>query len=137
LGRWAAYGLFFGCFYPSLRGDTPVAKALLLGAALAVPEGLLTLFTSTAETAPGVLGATALRAAQAFAVMFLLGLIWEFRLARLARAPWTYIRDLRQMSAIAAPLTALAVAVASALIAVLLPELLGTAQPAPPASPDS
>jgi hypothetical protein len=131
LGRWVAYGLFFGCFYPSLRGDTPVAKSLVLGAALAVPEGLLALFTSAAETPLGVLGATVLRTAQVVAVMFLLGLIWEYRLARLARAPWSYLRDLRQVSAIAAPLTAFAVAVASALIAVLVPELLGTAQPPP------
>jgi hypothetical protein len=131
LGRWAAYGFFFGCFYPSLRGDTPVAKALIVAAALVVPESLLTLFTSAAETPLGVLGATALRAAQVVAVMFLLGVIWEYRLARLARAPWTYIRDLRRMSALAAPLTAVAVAVASALIAVLVPELLGTAQPPP------
>jgi hypothetical protein len=36
------------------------------------------------------------------------------------------------VGALAAPLTALAVALASALIAVLVPELLGTAEPPPP-----
>ena len=131
LGRWALYGFFFGCFYPSLRGGTPVAKALVLGAALAVPEALLTLFTSTADTPLAVLAAVALRSGQVLAVLLLLGLVWEFRLARIGRVPWSYVRDLRQVGALAAPMTALAVAVASAVVAVLVPELLGTAQPPP------
>jgi hypothetical protein len=65
----------------------------------------------------------------------LLGLVWEYRLARIGRVPWSYVRDFRQVGALAAPLTAVAVAVLSAVIAVLIPELLGTSQPPPPGAP--
>ncbi|TMR98307.1 hypothetical protein [Nonomuraea basaltis] len=128
-----AFGFVFGFFYPRVRGDQPLAKALnLLLAGVAVQISTkFTQFTG-AELDTGekftllavVSGETAL-----FAIG--LGLFWEWRLMRLAEEPWAKIRSVRSIRALAAPLTAVLIAAATTVTTTLASGITDSFRPAP------
>lgn len=111
--RWAAYGAIFGYFYTQLRGTRPLPKACGLLLALALPESLA-IITAPYSTQRTILFALAIRAGQMLVLAIGLGLFWERRLCNTAEIPWNKIRDFHTPSALAAPITALAVAATTA-----------------------
>ncbi|MDH3037328.1 hypothetical protein [Streptomyces sp. TRM75561] len=121
-GHWALYGFVFGYFYALLRGGTPIAKAaslmavvlpaeVLAVAPLAVdPEYTLNpSWTDTAVTC-GVL------AGQVLVICMVLGLAWEWWLARAAALKWSQVRNFRRLSSVTVPLGTVLVAAATAFV---------------------
>ncbi|TYB70170.1 hypothetical protein FXF51_03610 [Nonomuraea sp. PA05] len=113
--------MVFGYFYPRVRGTHPVAKCLsLFVTALLVelPTYMLTLLVaSSGGVVPSTLGeplAGVLVAVGNTAVVSIgLGLWWEWRLMWLAGEPWGRVRNVRTLRALAAPLAAVSIAVAT------------------------
>ncbi|REE95074.1 hypothetical protein [Thermomonospora umbrina] len=134
--RWLVYGAVFGYFYTRLRGMRPISKACGLVAAIAIPE-LLAIATVPYSTQQAILFATGIRAGQLLVLAIGLGLYWEWRLAQAAGVPWGRIRDFRTPTALAAPITAVAVALTTAVATPLAGAAVATLlqpSPAPPSS---
>jgi hypothetical protein len=118
--HWAVFGFVFGCFYPALRGTTPVAKAAALLLAVVpvevLPMAMLTLdpqYTSDPSwraLAVGCAGA----AGQSFVMCVGMGLVWEARLAWAAGVAWGQVRDFRRISSVTLPAGTVLVAAATA-----------------------
>ncbi|GAA2207750.1 hypothetical protein GCM10009850_032080 [Nonomuraea monospora] len=113
--------MVFGYFYPRVRGTHPVAKCLALFATallVELPTYMLTLLVASIDGAVpptsgeplvGVLVAVGNTAV----VSIGLGLWWEWRLMWLAGEPWGRVRNVRTLRALAAPLAAVSIAVAT------------------------
>ncbi|WP_129307354.1 hypothetical protein [Streptomyces sp. L2] len=119
-GHWALYGFVFGYFYALLRGVTPVGKAarlmLVILPAEVLPMLPLTIdpqyaaHPSWSDMAAGCAGA----AGQTLVLCMLLGLWWEWSLARAAGMKWSQVRNLRRLSSITVPAGTVLVAAATA-----------------------
>ncbi|MFD0473158.1 hypothetical protein ACFQ0B_36535 [Nonomuraea thailandensis] len=118
--------MVFGYFYPRVRGTHPIAKSLaffltallvelptygytLVMATIAQSDLPVLELPTTDEALVGVLVAVGNIAV----VSIGLGLWWEWRLMWLAGEPWGRIRDVRTLRALAAPLAAVAIAIAT------------------------
>ena len=152
--RWFVYALVFGYFYPLLRGSSPVAKSLALGAAVLATEVLPIFGASTssavdssvlAPVSPHDLAwATAIRVGQIIVFFATLGLLWERWLANAAGYRWDRVRNIHSLRALAAPAgtvviaaaTAAATALAGAAVAGLLSSGIREQAP-PPQQPSS
>ena len=111
--RWVAFAFIYGYFYPRLPGRTAVAKSGGVILAILVPR--LADILVYAQPATGGLALPALVAtAQCLVFGLSLGLLWEMRLARLADIPWTRVRNIRSLRAVAVPVTTISVAAAVA-----------------------
>lgn len=122
LAQWLGYALLFGYFYPLLRGRTPVVKALALSlTALAaeIPPILAALSDVADFSSRDLVAAVAIRTGQVIVFCFVLGLAWERRLGQLAGFTWDRLRNIRSIRALAAPVTTVAIAAATALATAL------------------
>ena len=108
LAHWVAFAFIFGYFYPLIRGRSPMAKAIALLGALAIPE--------TSAAVIDYMGVWSLLAEIGQLVVFCLGLglAWEWRAVRSAGLFWARIRDARSVRSVSAPLATLLIAVATA-----------------------
>ncbi|MFG2105227.1 hypothetical protein [Micromonospora chersina] len=122
--RWIGYAVFFGFFYPLIRGRTPVAKALALALLIAPAELLSVVGGLDFHTAEGIIDpdvyrslllGLCIRLGQVIVFSVTLGLAWERRLARLAGYGWDRMRNVRSLKTLATPATTVVVAVATAL----------------------
>ncbi|WP_159394819.1 hypothetical protein [Streptomyces sp. H-KF8] len=124
-GHWALYGFVFGYFYALLRGRTPIGKAAALMAVVLPAEALSMLpltmdpqytrnpsWTDTAVACGGLAG-------QTFVVCMVLGLFWEWWLARAAALKWSQVRNFRRLSSVTVPLGTVLVAAATAFATVV------------------
>ncbi|MGW0809965.1 hypothetical protein [Nonomuraea sp. NPDC002799] len=134
-----------GYFYPRVRGTHPLAKsmAFLLTALLVeLPTYVYTFVkatvgtTDTLETVPtpnealiGVLVAVGNIAV----VSIGLGLWWEWRLMWLADEPWARARNVRTLRALAAPMAALSIAIATTAATALINNVIAPLPSGPPA----
>jgi len=118
--HWALYGFVYGYFYALLRGLTPVGKAAWLMLAI-LPAEVLPMVTLTADPqyavatswtdmATGCIGV----AGQTLVLFMLLGLWWEWSLARVAGMKWSQVRNFRRLSSITVPVGTVLVAGATA-----------------------
>ncbi|MFJ6123179.1 hypothetical protein [Streptomyces sp. NPDC092129] len=118
--HWALYGFVYGYFYALLRGFTPVGKAAWLMLAVLPAEVLpmvtltvdpqyaaATSWTDMATGCVGVIG-------QTLVVFMLLGLWWEWSLARAGGMKWSQVRNFRRLSSITVPVGTVLVAGATA-----------------------
>ncbi|WP_037913252.1 hypothetical protein [Actinacidiphila yeochonensis] len=118
--HWAVFGFVFGCFYPVLRGATPVAKAAALLLAVVPVEVLPTAMLavdpqySADPSWRGLALGCAGVAGQSFVVCVGMGLVWEARLARTAGVSWGQLRDFRRVSSFTVPAGTVLVAAATA-----------------------
>lgn len=149
--HWALYGFVFGYFYAMLRGLTPVGKAAWLMLAI-LPAEVLPMATLTvdpqytrdpslSDLAAGCGGV----AGQTLVLCMLLGLWWEWSLARAAGMKWSQIRNFRRLSSITVPAGTVLVAGATAFATAIAgtwaqPDLkppgeVQSSQPAPSAEP--
>ncbi|MGW6504579.1 hypothetical protein [Nonomuraea angiospora] len=118
--------MVFGYFYPRVRGAGPIAKSLtfllaallielpvsiqpLVAAATQNPNLTDTLLPTPSEALIGVLVAMG----NITVVSIGLGLWWEWRLMSLAGEPWARVRNVRTLRALAAPLAAVSIAIAT------------------------
>jgi hypothetical protein len=122
LMRWLAYAFAFGYFYTYLRGRTPVSKAMALAVLILVAE-ILQIFVPKNEAFSTVFSpsvgndyavAAAIRIGQVIVFFAVLGLLWERWLAVAAGYRWDRLRNVRTVRALLAPLSTVAVAVATA-----------------------
>ncbi|MFI8894719.1 hypothetical protein [Streptomyces paradoxus] len=140
-GHWALYGFVFGYFYALLRGSTPIAKAAAL-MAVVLPAELLAMIPLTADpeyalnpswndmaVTCGVL------AGQILVPCMVLGLVWEWRLARAAALKWSQVRNFRRLSSITVPLGTVLVAAATAFATVVAGAWAQQELQPPPGSP--
>jgi hypothetical protein len=111
--RWAVVAFVYGYFYPLLPGRTAVVKAVGITLAILVPRLTDLLIYSPPESG-GLVIPTLIATAQCLTFGLSLGLLWEMRLARLADVPWTRVRNIRSLKAVAVPLTTVSVAAAVA-----------------------
>ncbi|MEU6278940.1 hypothetical protein [Streptomyces sp. NPDC047028] len=149
-GHWALYGFVFGYFYALLRGVTPVGKAARLMLVILPAEVLpmlsltidpqYTAHPSWSDMAAGCAGA----AGQTLVLCMLLGLWWEWSLARAAGMKWSQVRNLRRLSSITVPAGTVLVAAATAFATTIAgtlaqpetpPPAPQQTQSAPPATP--
>ncbi|WP_066363977.1 carbohydrate-binding protein [Herbidospora mongoliensis] len=106
------FGLIYGYFYPRIRGDHPLSKAAnLLVAVLLVEVAAILPELFGAEPPGDRLRLLAIVMGEVTLLAVVLGLFWEGRLMRLAREPWHRIRGLLSVRGLAAPLSALTIAV--------------------------
>ncbi|MEV4714471.1 hypothetical protein [Micromonospora sp. NPDC049374] len=151
--RWIAYAAIFGYFYSLIRGQTPVAKAMVL-VLLILPAELLSVLSMiepAGESAAGrgittageLLLALGIRTGQALVFCTVLGLAWERRMAMLAGYRWDRLRNIRSLRALATPagtvIVAIATALGTALASTAVAALLTTgpsASPAPQSTPN-
>ncbi|MCX5328447.1 hypothetical protein [Streptomyces sp. NBC_00140] len=118
--HWALYGFVYGYFYALLRGLTPVGKAAWLMLAVLPAEVLpmvpltvdpqYAVATSWTDMATGCIGV----AGQTLVLFMLLGLWWEWSLARAAGMKWSQVRNFRRLSSITVPVGTVLVAGATA-----------------------
>lgn len=146
--RWLVYAGLYGLFYPLLRGRNPISTAgtLIL---LVLPAELLSVLSSInpsqtdgagITTLPQMFLALAIRTGQVGVLGLFLGLAWERRLALLAGHPWSRLRNVRSLRALAAPVgtvlvaaaTTFGTAFASTAVAGLLSTGSSTSTPAAP-----
>ncbi|MFF7469007.1 hypothetical protein [Streptomyces sp. NPDC008092] len=118
--HWALYGFVYGYFYALLRGLTPVGKAAWLMLAI-LPAEILPLATLTVDPqysqAPSVndlVTGCAGVAGQTLVLCMLLGLWWEWSLARAAGMKWSQVRNFRRLSSVTVPVGTILVAGATA-----------------------
>ncbi|KUN85540.1 hypothetical protein AQJ66_13610 [Streptomyces bungoensis] len=118
--HWALYGFVYGYFYAMLRGLTPVGKAawLMLGI---LPAEVLPMATLTVDpqyardpSVNDLVTGCAGVAGQTLVLCMLLGLWWEWSLARAAGMKWSQIRNFRRLSSITVPAGTVLVAGATA-----------------------
>ncbi|MGI5292673.1 hypothetical protein ACQEVF_56510 [Nonomuraea polychroma] len=145
--------MVFGYFYPRVRGVTPITKALaLLVAALLIelPVYVQTLIIA-ASTDPELAQVPLPTPQEAWigvgvavgniaVVSIGLGLWWEWRLMWLAGEPWARVRNIRSLHALAAPLAAVVIAVATTMATALVNNVIAplpTGQIAPAATSPS
>jgi len=118
--HWALYGFVYGYFYALLRGLTPVGKAAWLMLAV-LPAEVLPMVTLTvdpqysqnpswSDMTTGCAGV----AGQTLVLCMLLGLWWEWSLARAAGMKWSQVRNFRRLSSITVPAGTVLVAAATA-----------------------
>ncbi|MFC6534940.1 hypothetical protein [Nonomuraea rubra] len=118
--------MVFGYFYPRVRGTHPIAKSLaffLTALLVELPTYVYTLVMATIAqtglpepgqpTADEALIGVLVAVGNIAVVSIGLGLWWEWRLMWLAGEPWGRIRDVRTLRALAAPLAAVAIAIAT------------------------
>ncbi len=118
--HWALYGFVYGYFYAMLRGLTPVGKAAWLMLAIlpaeVLPMATLTVdpqYTRDPSVSDLVTGCAGV-AGQALVLCMLLGLWWEWSLARAAGMKWSQVRNFRRLSSITVPAGTVLVAGATA-----------------------
>lgn len=111
--RWAVFAFLYGYFYPRVPGRTAVAKASALALAILVPR-LADVLVYRPPVTGGLVVPALVATAQCLLFGLALGLFWELRLARLADVPWTRIRNVRSLKAVAVPAGTVAVAAAVA-----------------------
>lgn len=113
LSQWPLYGLFFGYFYPHLRGANGMRKGFNFFLLVFVP-----LLAATAVTDPASRGAWAtfaLWALQLFIQSLLLGLVaGDYETLRGAGLGWRHLIDVHNLSALAAWGSSLLVALGAA-----------------------
>lgn len=118
--HWVLYGFVYGYFYALLRGLTPVGKAAWLMLAV-LPAEVLPVVTLTVD--PQYAAATSWTdmatgcievAGQTLVLFMLLGLWWEWSLARAAGMKWSQVRNFRRLSSITIPVGTVLVAGATA-----------------------
>nr|SBO97986.1 hypothetical protein BN4615_P7502 [Nonomuraea gerenzanensis] len=133
--------MVFGYFYPRVRGTHPLAKCLaffLTALLVELPTYMLTLVMAAVVPA-GAMPPTSgepligvLVAVGNIAVVSIgLGLWWEWRLMWLAGEPWGRIRDVRTLRALAAPLAAVAIAIATTAATALVNNVIAPLPSAP------
>ncbi|SPL96662.1 unnamed protein product [[Actinomadura] parvosata subsp. kistnae] len=114
--RWMVYpavaAFVYGYFYPWLRGEGPIGKALCLLLALLPAEtiAMANLVLSNSELLP----AAAVRVGQLLLICLLLGLYWERRLLQAAALPWSAVRTWRTVRSLTTPTVTVLVAAATA-----------------------
>lgn len=118
--HWALYGFVYGYFYVLLRGLTPVGKAAWLMLA-ALPAEVLPMVTLTVDPQyardpswSDMVAGCAGVAGQLLVLCMLLGLWWEWSLARAAGMKWSQVRNFRRLSSITVPIGTVLVAGATA-----------------------
>ncbi|MCX5136485.1 hypothetical protein OOK06_30940 [Streptomyces sp. NBC_00340] len=118
--HWALYGFVYGFFYVLLRGLTPVSKAAWLMLAV-LPAEILPMLTLTVDPQyardpswSDVVTGCAGVAGQTLVLCMLLGLWWEWSLARAAGMKWSQVRNFRRLSSITIPIGTVLVAGATA-----------------------
>ncbi|MFF0792026.1 hypothetical protein [Streptomyces spiralis] len=118
--HWALFGFVYGYFYAMLRGLTPVGKAawlmLVILPAEVLPMATLTVdpqYTRDPSVSDLVTGCAGV-AGQTLVLCMLLGLWWEWSLARAAGMKWSQVRNLRRLSSITVPVGTVLVAGATA-----------------------
>ncbi|MGW2746811.1 hypothetical protein [Streptomyces sp. NPDC001450] len=118
--HWALYGFVYGYFYAMLRGLTPVGKAawlmLVVLPAEVLPMATLTVdpqYTRDPSVSDLVTGCAGV-AGQTLVLCMLLGLWWEWSLARAAGMKWSQVRNFRRLSSITVPAGTVLVAGATA-----------------------
>lgn len=109
--RWSIYGFVYGYFYTWLRGSTAYAKAAWMAGCLLAPELAMAWPLLAAESRPFGL---ALVGAQLGAFFAVLATVWEIRQARRAWMTWGAVRNLRSIRALAAPSSAILLALVTA-----------------------
>ncbi|MEV1002516.1 hypothetical protein [Nonomuraea sp. NPDC050202] len=150
--------MVFGYFYPRVRGTHPIAKSLaffLTALLVELPTYVYTLVMATIlqsdlseaglPTADEALIGVLVAVGNIAVVSIGLGLWWEWRLMWLAGEPWGRIRDVRTLRALAAPLAAVAIAIATTAATALVnnviaplpsgPAVQATPTPSPSRSP--
>ena len=136
--RWLIYGLVYGYFYTRLRGQSAYAKAIWFAAIMTVPELAASWPTSTSQSV--ALG-SAVVVLRLFAFAGVLATLWEIRQARRAGTGWDGVRNLRSMRALAAPSSAILLAVVTALATALasteIPQWISPQQSKPSVSSTS
>lgn len=129
--------MVFGYFYPRVRGTGPIAKSLsfLLAALLVeLPLSMYTLVATTVTTDAGgneALVGVLVAAGNIAVVSIGLGLWWEWRLMWLAGEPWARVRNVRTLRALAAPLAAVSIAIATAAATALVNNVIAPLPSAP------
>ena len=123
-GHWALYGFVYGYFYALLRGNTPIMKAAAL-MAVVLPAEVLSMITLTVDPQytrnpswSDMTAACGVLAGQTFVVCMVLGLFWEYRLARAAALKWSQVRNFRRLSSVTVPLGTVLVAATTAFVTV-------------------
>lgn len=132
--RWSVYGLAFGYFYPLVRGQNPIAKAIVLWVAI-LPIEVIPLLDSTWDYSGDLATASIIRAAQLLAFAIGLGLVWEMRIMRAAELPWSLIRNFSNLKSLGTPVTAIILAAATAAATVLASSTVSTILKPPAVSP--
>ncbi|WP_431934170.1 hypothetical protein [Nonomuraea jabiensis] len=118
--------MVFGYFYPRIRGAGPIAKSLtfLLAALLIELPVYVQPLVAAATQNPNLADTPLPTPGEAFigvlvamgnitVVSIGLGLWWEWRLMSLAGEPWVRVRNVRTLRALAAPLAAVSIAIAT------------------------
>ncbi|HET9170779.1 MAG TPA: hypothetical protein VFN97_15185, partial [Actinospica sp.] len=133
--RWLIYGAVYGYFYTRLRGKTAYAKAIWFAAILSVPELAASWPTYTSQ--PVAVG-SAVVVLRLFAFAAVLATLWEMRQARRAETGWDTVRNLRSVRALAAPGSAIVLALVTALATTFanteIPQLISPQQSQPSVS---
>jgi hypothetical protein len=115
---WLAHGFVYGYLYPWLRGRGPMAKAGWLWAVMS-PVQILLLWPRLRLPFDQTALSVTLLLAQSTVLALGLALFWEVRLVRRADLLWGHVRNLRRLSSLAAPLSAVLVAAIAAAVTVL------------------
>ncbi len=109
--RPGGYGLIFGHFYLLLPGSRPLRRRRHCSSSYSLQSGSC---SSAGRPRLRIAKLAIVRTGQ-FAVLCLgLGLSWEWRLLRQGGLSWTYLRGLRSLRALATPIFAPVLAIATA-----------------------
>ncbi|MFC5828607.1 hypothetical protein [Nonomuraea insulae] len=128
--------MVFGYFYPRVRGRGPIAKSLSFLLAALLVELPVSIYGLVLATTYGINGSEplvgVLVAVGNIAVVSIgLGLWWEWRLMWLAGEPWARVRNVRTLRALAAPLAAVSIAIATAAATALVNNVVAPLPSAP------
>lgn len=118
IATWTLYGLFFGYFYPSIRGESGLEKGFLYGGVLLLPW-LLMAFLQI-PTGAGTWASFTVFALPVFVTVMLLGLLaGDLETFRAAGLGWKHLVDIHHMRALTAWGTSVVVAVGAAVTTIL------------------
>jgi hypothetical protein len=114
MGQWPLLGLFFGYFYPHLRGETGLAKGLYLFMAVVSPSLAATALAMATSNAAWM--SFSFWALQLFIHCMLLGLLaGDYETLRKAGLGWRHVVDVHNLGALAAWGSSLLLAIGAAI----------------------
>lgn len=124
LSQWPLFGLFFGYFYPHIRGSDGIRKGLSFFVFIFVPYATATAIVN--PTASGAWSAFVVWSLQLFIQSMLLGLIaGDYETLRRAGLGWRHLIDVHNLGALTAWGSSVLVAIGAAVTTLLTSNAVG------------
>jgi hypothetical protein len=130
--HWTLLGVIYGFSYPWVRGNTPLEKSSCLLLAITSCEAL-SIFSD--DWSRSAFAAAAFSIGTAIVLCLVLGLAFEYTAVRRAGYLWRDVRSFRTLATLAAPSTAVLIAVATAFFTALAATYSTQLTPPPPPAP--